>query len=1205
MYNPGASTSAYATPPNGFQRPSSAVPPNAAYPSQAYASGAFASAPPQQQQGGSMDPAALFGQQEGAGAGQQQQWAGQAGQAGAPGGGGQAFASAGVFANNGMVGQQSYSPAPPPLASTTSLFQQQLAQQAAMGGQAQPAPRPAAQPANSYQASTQAYMQSQQQLAQARQAQQNPSQPSPYPSAYPQQSPALPSSQPPSAQQYAAPQQQQQQPQQQQQQRPNPTQPMSNQELSSALRGIDLSQGMTPQRYASLTPHQQLAVREFMIRSRSQQQQQQAQLGLGMPSSPAANALKLQQQQQQQANGSPAPSATGQYGRPGAQQPGGQAAPAQQQPSAPAQAQFLKTLTDFNAKKGIQFNGPPVIEGRSLDLARFYAAVLQAGGFNNVNANRRWGSVATALGFPAASPDQHPDQRLQALAGAYHQCLYAFEQTWVQMQQLRSAQNAQAQAATAAAAQGGMRPSPAPMSATANGAASSPFASAGTPAAPSAPSPHPSPGQLPLLDRNASRSSTYTPQNASTPIASGLPARPPSAAASSSSFVPPQPQTLDLNGAGGSPAPFAARPTTATSQREGTAPFAGADDRKGKGKAIDELVGVVKAEESISGASPAASTPRQPATALPSLDTTANNSPRPTTAEPAKPARPEPPAAPPRRKRQKIEYVPFNKTHDTFAGYDLALVEEVMHQATKRKRPRTAYDLGLVDIHSLTMSLRSRLASEVAFALNSLTLISVSIKTHPQERDAIPFPLQKCETLYEELLDLLEETAFGLDELDNEAEHDDRPSGDEDDAKPPDSYRELFRIVTHEAGELLQPSPTERKEIAALADDGLAPIRPIDTILSLTNLFRNFSVADDNASLMGQDRRLLDVLVRVASLPLKQEQSKQRGRWPVRVTPADSMTLKKDVLETVLNFGLDVRLDEQSTGTATKLFELLLFFLLDSHHQDQLYFDLSTAPSLASRLPQPSSIRIPHYVDLGLAAFARVTLLDANRSIVSRLASHGTLERLFDSLIRLLPVSEADFQIMTHEVGLVYVENLAMSLYNLAFLAPAELKLKLRAQPGYIRSLMRIIRRLAGTAPDSASTAAFHQLTDRCIATLQLLNSLGGVTALSSGVEASDVPWWGMSMSGHDFDDDASGGDDGGGASSGRAVSAQPTEADRATVKQRLPPSASTAAGLDPGPPVLAGETRTLWDLLYGGSMVTVFGALIAMADATGRKRDS
>ncbi|GAA5919201.1 hypothetical protein JCM1841_002499 [Sporobolomyces salmonicolor] len=1202
MYHPAASTSAYATPPNGFQRPSSAVPTNAVYPSPAYASGAFASVPPQQQQGGSMDRAALFGQQEGAGVGQQQQWAGQPG---APGGG-QAFASAGVFANNGMVGQQSYSPAPQPLASTASLFQQQLAQQTAMGGQAQPPPRPGAQPANSYQASTQAYMQSQQQLAQARQAQQNPSQPSPYPSAYPQQSPAPPSSQPPSAQQYAIAQQQQPPPQQQQ--RPNPAQTMSNQELSNALRGIDLSQGMTPQRYASLTPHQQLAVREFMVRSRSQQQQQQAQLGLGMPSSPAANALKQQQQQQQQqqqANGSPAPTAMGQYGRPGAQQPGGQAAPAQQQPSAPAQAQFLKTLTDFNAKKGIPFNGPPVIEGRTLDLARFYAAVLQAGGFNNVNASRRWGSVAAALGFPAASPDQHPEQRLQALAGAYQQCLLAFEQTWVQMQQLRSAQNAQVQAATAAAAQGGMRPSPAPISATANGAASSPFASAGTPAAPSAPSPHPSPGQFPPLDRNASRSNMYTPQNASTPIAGGLPARPPSAAASSSSFVPPQTQTLELNAAGGSPAPFAARPTTATSQREGTAPFAGADDRKGKGKAMDDLVGAVKAEESISGASPTASTPRQPATALPPLDTTATNSPRPTTAEAAKPARPEPNAAPPRRKRQKIEYVPFNKTHDTVAGYDLALVEEVMHQATKRKRPRTAYDLGLVDLHSLTMSLRSRLASEVAFALNSLTLISISIKTHPQERDAIPFPLQKCEALYEELLDLLEETAFGLDELDDAGKHDDRSSGDEEDSKPPDSYRELFRIVTHEAGELVRPSPTERREIAALADDGLAPIRPIDTILSLTNLFRNFSVADENASLMGQDRRLLDVLVRVASLPLKQEQSKQRDRWPVRVSAADSMTLKKDVLETVLNFGLDVRLDEQSTGTATKLFELLLFFLLDSHHQDQLYFDLSTAPSLASRLPQPSSIRIPHYVDLGLATFARVTLLDANRSIVSRVASHGTLERLFDSLIRLLPVSEADFQIMTHEVGLVYVENLAMSLYNLAFLAPAELKLKLRAQPGYIRSLLRIIRRLAGTAPDSASTAAFHQLTDRCIATLQLLNSLGGVTALSSGVEASDVPWWGMSMSGHDFDEDTSGGDDGGGRGSGRPVSAQPTEADRATVKQRLPPSASTAAGLDPGPPVLAGETRTLWDLLYGGSMVTVFGALIGMADATRRKRDS
>lgn len=36
----------------------------------------------------------------------------------------------------------------------------------------------------------------------------------------------------------------------------------------------------------------------------------------------------------------------------------------------------------------------------------------------------------------------------------------------------------------------------------------------------------------------------------------------------------------------------------------------------------------------------------------------------------------------------------MSKTLDAVHGYDLAMVEEVIEQTARRKRPRTAYDLG-------------------------------------------------------------------------------------------------------------------------------------------------------------------------------------------------------------------------------------------------------------------------------------------------------------------------------------------------------------------------------------------------------------------------------------------------------------------------------------------------------------------------------
>lgn len=470
------------------------------------------------------------------------------------------------------------------------------------------------------------------------------------------------------------------------------------------------------------------------------------------------------------------------------------------------------------------------------------------------------------------------------------------------------------------------------------------------------------------------------------------------------------------------------------------------------------------------------------------------------------------------------------------------------------------------------MSLKSRLGTEVAFALNVLTLLSLTMRIFTNDQSNLHFPLSGCGFLLDELVDLLEETAFGIEGEFGDEELDEagptRPNDGRDDSiSTPLTYRDLFRLVTEEEAELLGDPVSALKTANDLSNRGLCPLGPVETVSAITNLLRNLSLWEENARTMVGRPELLEFLVRVAELPLRRN-GPTKGRWPLQVSAAESMALRKDVLVTLSNFGLEVRLSRHSPETVASLFDLLTFFLADSDHQDQLYFDLSSSPASFSRLAQPPYQRLSHYVDLGLTAFARITLTDSNRSVLAKALATRDLFPLFESLIHLLPVTETDFQVVTAEAGLIFTENLAMSIYNLAFFAPVELKLRLRVVPAFIKGLLRVVRRLMGVSPDPAENP-FGMLCDRCIATLQILSDVGGTTGRSQ--EDADAPWFGIGMNG-DFEDKPRG--------------CNPTEADRATVKARQPP----ANGAEPGgPPVLLADSRSIFEGLLGPSGAPMF----------------
>ncbi|KAK4699692.1 SWI/SNF chromatin-remodeling complex subunit SWI1, partial [Phenoliferia sp. Uapishka_3] len=852
--------------------------------------------------------------------------------------------------------------------------------------------------------------------------------------------------------------------------------------------------GLTQEKFNALPPNQQAALREMITR---QKMAQQASLGHGYPGSPAGSG-----------GGSP-----GMSGSPVAP-PGGYSRPpqsTQQAPmGAPPQGQsqqntmFMKAISEFHQKKGTPFAGPPVVEGRVLDMSRLYTLTMQSGGFMKCQQNpMAWRVILTQMGFAPDPSGNHSESRIVAISQAYHTSIFPFEQAFQQiaqsrqlhLQQQQQLQLQQQQLLAARANNGNGAPLP-----------NQPAASANSPYQPSAG--QSSQGPPPSMQQRGAPTGLQQMPMSGSPFASaqlnqGVPAGTPGL----------QSQQLPSG-----------------SQKEG-------EDRKGKGKSPYGASLMSKTDEGDPDLAPESasfSSTSFPPSSLPTSSSTPTL--RPGSTESFKPhSAPVAPAPPPRRKRQRLEYVPLQRTLDTYASWDLGQVEDVVVAASQRKRPRTVHDLGSLDVHSLTMSLKSRLGSEVAYALNALTLISLTVRQSASDQQGLSFPLAACGELFDELLELLEETAFGVsDELDDEDDEDDDRESAEIPPSPLLSYRDLFRIVTQEETELADLPDPKRKSPTTRADDGLCPLEPIDTILSIFNLLRNFALADENFKLFSTKRKLLNVLVRVADLPLRRD-GPRKGRWPVQVSAAHSMVLRKDAIETISHFALDIRLDKHSEETASALFKLLLFFVLDADHLDQLYFDLSTSPSASSRIPQATYTPMSHYLAVGLSAFARVTTPDANRYVFAALAP-VELYSLFESLIHLLPITEADFQLVTSEAGLFFAETLVTTLYNIAFLAPAELKLRLRVIPGFIRSFLRVVKRLMGTTVNPSENA-FVMLCDHCVATLTLLSEVGGIS--TAGQQTTGGLWFGLGPLA-DEDDRPSG--------------LIPSDADRGMVTAKQPP---------------------------------------------------
>lgn len=402
------------------------------------------------------------------------------------------------------------------------------------------------------------------------------------------------------------------------------------------------------------------------------------------------------------------------------------------------------------------------------------------------------------------------------------------------------------------------------------------------------------------------------------------------------------------------------------------------------------------------------------------------------------------PAQPKRQpSRRKIEYAPLERELETHGGRDLHALED---DWSLRKSLRDVNEWGKVDIEAVTMSLRSRIPTEVSYALTTLALIS----TMKGQVPGTGFPISQCEDLMDELLDLLEDEAFDgvVDTV--ETSRDDDPYIM--------THRQLINLIHDEE---LQPfASLEHRQGAKDRKLGPKP-RPGHTIRVVMNILRNLTMFSDNIHFMATHERFLDLFLRVSSIDHSKGSHIPRPASSA-LSLSDLVISRRDTLHTLLNLAHLVQLSSAPVPTkpslrmASRAFELIASYLIDPA-------DAISPVTYVKQigLPNGGPIKPPSLPDAALQVFTVLAHPDFNRRTIAHAVSQTRLYNLFESMVHRLPVGDLDFQLTAQEVWLGYLEKVIMAIYALAFLSPPALKKKIKTDRtlGFGRVVLRMIQK--------------------------------------------------------------------------------------------------------------------------------------------------
>ncbi|RDX55986.1 hypothetical protein OH76DRAFT_586460 [Lentinus brumalis] len=435
--------------------------------------------------------------------------------------------------------------------------------------------------------------------------------------------------------------------------------------------------------------------------------------------------------------------------------------------------------------------------------------------------------------------------------------------------------------------------------------------------------------------------------------------------------------------------------------------------------------------------------------------------------------------------RRKIEYVPLAPELDTAGGRNLDFIQNEWARVAARPL-RHSDEWGHVDIDALTLSLRSRISTELSYSLTTFALLTLARNQGQHPRDPTResgFPIAQAPELLDEAVELVEELAFeGVEE-----------DGDFADDTPFMTHKELVNTLLDDgtkpfAG--LQSGPGVKD-----ASHGPRP-RPADIVLTVVNIIRNISQGDESsAGHLAKHDKLIHVMLRLCSLAPRSKSS-----TPVPLSPilsiSDLLTIRKDVVHMLVNFGAFVTLlpdgaatpPKQMQHTIKRAFEVVASFVVDpSETLTPFNYVVQSGIHLTPHNPKPPAP--PSLANQALEAFARFTLPDDSRRAVAQIVPVPWIWRTFEALVHRLPISDHDFHAIMREPWIGYVERLVLCLYSLTFLSPPELKNRAKRDGalGFSKVVLRLLRKLTLHTP-MESRSTFASLIRRAIELLKVVD---------------------------------------------------------------------------------------------------------------------
>ena len=370
---------------------------------------------------------------------------------------------------------------------------------------------------------------------------------------------------------------------------------------------------------------------------------------------------------------------------------------------------------------------------------------------------------------------------------------------------------------------------------------------------------------------------------------------------------------------------------------------------------------------------------------LSSTPQTRSNSQAPSSLVPPGPSRPH-------ASRRKIEYVPLAREVDTYGGRDLKVIDAEWATIPLR-RLRDINEWGTVDIETLAMSLRSRLAVEMTYALTTITVLS----TMRGQTPGSGFPINQCGDLFDELLDLMEELAFGEPEKSPETDYSPNII----------TNRELVSLV-HEA-EIRPFAPLEPRQGSKAPHLGPQQ-RPGITIMAVVNIVRNLSIISDNGEFLSTHPRLIDMMLRLCTLRVDDG----GGVLPAseHLSLSDLLTIRKDILYTLSSISGLINLSRRASfdRLGLRIFDLVASYLVDPTDA----ISPLASVQIAGVVPN-ANLKPPALADVALEVFTRFSQADSNRQVIAKIVPSSSLWLLLTRLVYRLPIADADFVLMQRE----------------------------------------------------------------------------------------------------------------------------------------------------------------------------------------------